>query len=145
MCKFQDKVSFIFKPRNLIWETSVITLLLHAIAVSVDTLFFVLKYIQCIFKNLIVNIFDLDQLYTNLRFVFNLAFILPGFPSVITILVSSANNIGADDLFMADGKLFIYSKNNKGPKTEPYGAPCLILDQFDAKDWPLDLTFNFIH
>jgi hypothetical protein len=72
-----------------------------------------------------------------LRFVFNLAFILPGFPSVITILVSSANKIGVDDLFIADGKSFMYSKNNKGSKTEPCSTPCLILDQFDAKDWPL--------
>jgi hypothetical protein len=134
-------VSSIVKPRNLIWETSVITLLLQANIVSVDTLFFVLKCIQCVFKKLIVNIFDLNQLCTNLRFIFNLA----GFPSVITILVSSANKIGVDDLFMADGKSFIYSKNNTGPKTEPCGTPCLILDQFDAKEWPLDLTFNFTH
>jgi hypothetical protein len=71
MCKFQDNVPSIVKPRNLIWETSVITLLLHANTVSVDTLFFVLKYIQCVFKKIIVNIFDLNQLCTNLRFVFN--------------------------------------------------------------------------
>jgi hypothetical protein len=59
--------------------------------------------------------------------------------------VASANKIDVDDLFMAAGKSFTYSKNNKGPKTEPCDIPCLILGQFDAKDWPLDLTFNFTH
>jgi hypothetical protein len=77
--------------------------------------------------------------------VFNLAYKLSEFLSVITKLVSSANKIGLDDLFMADGKSFIYSKNNRGPKTEPCGTPCLILDQFDVKDWPLSLSFKFTH
>jgi hypothetical protein len=47
--------------------------------------------------------------------------------------VSSAKRIGIADPFMAEGKSFIYSKNNKGPNTEPCGTPCLILDQFDIK------------
>jgi hypothetical protein len=65
-----------------------------------------------------------------------------GSPTVVNLSFLDRNKIGIVDLFMADGKSFIYSKNNKGPKTELCGTPCLILDQFDAKEWPLDLTFN---
>jgi hypothetical protein len=37
----------------------------------------------------------------------------------------------------------MYNENCSGPKTERCGTPCLILDQFEVKAWPLRLTFSF--
>jgi hypothetical protein len=41
--------------------------------------------------------------------------------------------MGVADPPMARRRLMIYSKNNKGPSTDPWGTPCLILGQFDTK------------
>jgi rRNA maturation protein Rpf1 len=48
------------------------------------------------------------------------------------ILVSTEKIIGAEVLFIILGKSFIYERKSRGPKTEPYGAPCLILAQFET-------------
>jgi hypothetical protein len=44
---------------------------------------------------------------------------------VIIILVSSAKRIGLDLLVTVLGKSFIYNKNSKGPKIDPWGTPFL--------------------
>jgi hypothetical protein len=45
------------------------------------------------------------------------------------ILVSSANKVGLDILFIMDGKSLMYNRKNSGMSIEPYGTPCLILSE----------------
>jgi hypothetical protein len=60
------------RPRNLMWETSLISLLLQTSRVSVNTEFFVINCIQWVFNKLIVNKFYLNQLYANCKFSLSL-------------------------------------------------------------------------
>jgi hypothetical protein len=53
---------------------------------------------------------------------------------VIKMLVSSANKIGVDLLFINAGKSFIYIRKSKGPITGPCGTPCLTFSQFGGVD-----------
>jgi hypothetical protein len=60
---------------------------------------------------------------------------------VIKMLVSSANKTGVALLFNNTGKLFIYSRKNKGPMKEPCGTLCLTFSQFDGMDSFLFLLY----
>jgi hypothetical protein len=44
---------------------------------------------------------------------------------VIIMLVSSAKSTGLDLLIIMFGKAFIYKRNNKGPRIDPWGTPFL--------------------
>jgi hypothetical protein len=57
---------------------------------------------------------------------------LVGFEWDNKMLVPSANEIGTDLSFTDLGKSFIKIRTSKGPKTEPWGTPCVILAQFDV-------------
>jgi hypothetical protein len=46
--------------------------------------------------------------------------------TIIGILVLSANIMMSDILLTWMGKSLIYMLKSSGPKTEPYGTPCLI-------------------
>jgi hypothetical protein len=63
-----------------------------------------------------------------------------GLSLLMIILVSSAKITGLYLLTtlrcdMAKGKSFIYSRNNNGPKIDPWGTPFLILPQQEYT-WP---------
>jgi hypothetical protein len=45
------------------------------------------------------------------------------------ILVSSANKVDLDMLFIMDGESLMYNRKNSGLSIEPNGTPCLILSQ----------------
>ena len=47
-------------------------------------------------------------------------------------MVPSTKIIGAEILFIVLGKSFIYRRKSRGPKTVPWGAPCLILAQLET-------------
>jgi hypothetical protein len=47
----------------------------------------------------------------------------------IMTLMSSANNIGSDIEFVLRGRSFIYIMNNRGPRIDPWGAPCFNIPQ----------------
>jgi hypothetical protein len=48
------------------------------------------------------------------------------------ILVSSAKIIGVEVLFIMLGKSFMYIRKSRGPRTEPFGTPCITLAQFET-------------
>jgi len=54
-----------------------------------------------------------------------------GFVFDMTILVSSANNIVSANLFIDNGKSFIYVRKSSGPCTEPCGTPCFTCSQVE--------------
>jgi len=60
------------------------------------------------------------------------------------MLVSSANKIGTDLLLTDLGKLFINMEKSKGPKTEPWEIPHLILAQVDVVILPFSLYSNVL-
>jgi hypothetical protein len=51
-------------------------------------------------------------------FTWSSCVLLPG----INTLISSAYKVILESLFIPNGKLLMYNKNNKGPKTEPWGT-----------------------
>jgi len=51
----------------------------------------------------------------------------------ILTLVSSANNIGSAKEFICNGRSFIYTKNRRGPRMEPWGTPCFNIPQSETK------------
>ena len=54
--------------------------------------------------------------------------------------VSSANNFALED--RSPEKLFMYIKNNTGPKKEPWGTPAVTFRHSDV--WPLRITLCFL-
>jgi hypothetical protein len=46
-------------------------------------------------------------------------------------LVSSANIMGSDKLFIVGGRSFMYIMKSKGPRIDPWGTPCFIVPQFE--------------
>jgi hypothetical protein len=80
--------------------------------------FFVINCIQCVFKKLIDNKFDLNQLYANCKFSLSLVSRISRFAVAIR-LVSSAKRINVVYPSMAKGRSLIYNRNNRGPNTEP--------------------------
>jgi hypothetical protein len=46
-------------------------------------------------------------------------------------LVSSANIMGTDKLFIVGGRSFIWIMKSKGPKIGPCGTPCSLIPQFE--------------
>jgi hypothetical protein len=73
----------------------------------------------------------LNHSLTSAKTLFNLLTNSIGLGLVIMKLVSSAYNTNLAFLAVTVGKLFIYNKNNKGPRIEPCGMPCLTSSQFD--------------
>ena len=57
------------------------------------------------------------------------------------MLVSSANKWNIK-LLEAFGKSLIYNKNNRGPKTDPWGTPQVIGNE--EEEWPLTVTYCFL-
>jgi hypothetical protein len=55
------------------------------------------------------------------------------------MLVSSANKIGFEDLFIVKGKLLMYTKKSNGPRIEPCGTPCLTF--YHSETPPEELLF----
>ena len=63
-----------------------------------------------------------------------------------TTVVSSANKIGVEH-FTELGKSLIYSRNNKGPSTDPCGTPILTvlhtdLVPFISTSWDLSVKYD---
>ena len=54
------------------------------------------------------------------------------------IEVSSAKSLAVDDRFL--DKSLIYTKNNRGPKTDPWGMPASTGNHED--DWPFNKTLG---
>jgi len=48
-----------------------------------------------------------------------------------SILVSSTNNIGTESLFIILIKSFICNRNSSGPRMDPCGTLCLIVDHLE--------------
>ena len=59
-------------------------------------------------------------------------------------LVSSANKIGTDLSFTNLGKSFINMRRSKGPKTGPWGTPCLIVAPVNVAILPFSLHSNVL-
>jgi len=55
------------------------------------------------------------------------------FPLEIIPLVSSANSIGSAREFICNGMSFIYTKNRRGPRMDPWGTPYFNIPQSEAK------------
>jgi hypothetical protein len=87
---FQDSAVSISKPRNLRWETSTISSFLQEIKVLLGAEFFVMNCILKVFKILIDNRFDLNNLSTILRFTQSFVSKVSGLLSLTSRLVSSA-------------------------------------------------------
>jgi hypothetical protein len=47
----------------------------------------------------------------------------------IKTLVSSANIMGFDKLFIVRGRSFMYIIKSKGPRIDPWGTPCFTFPQ----------------
>jgi hypothetical protein len=45
--------------------------------------------------------------------------------------VASANKMGSDKVFIVGGRSFIYKKESKGPKTDPWETPCFTVPHFE--------------
>jgi hypothetical protein len=46
-------------------------------------------------------------------------------------LVSSANIMGSVKVFIVGGRSFIYSMKRKGPRIDPLGIPCFVVNKFE--------------
>jgi hypothetical protein len=46
-------------------------------------------------------------------------------------LVSSANKIGSDKIFIVGGRSFTNNMKSKSPKIDPYGTPCFTVPHFE--------------
>jgi hypothetical protein len=46
-------------------------------------------------------------------------------------LVLSANIMGSVQVFYVGGRSFMHSMKSKGPRIDPWGIPCLVVNQFD--------------
>jgi len=57
--------------------------------------------------------------------------------------VSSANNIGSHTEFILRGRSFIYIMNNRGPRIDPWGAPCFNVPQSEKKIFSCIRWFYF--
>jgi hypothetical protein len=51
----------------------------------------------------------------------------------IITLVSSANNIGSEGEFILKGTSFLYTKNNTGPRIEPWRTPSFTIRQSEEE------------
>jgi hypothetical protein len=51
----------------------------------------------------------------------------------IKTLVSSANIMGFDKLFIVGGRSLMYIIKSKGPRIDPWGTPCFTVPQFEKK------------
>jgi hypothetical protein len=51
-------------------------------------------------------------------------------PEIIT-LVSSANKVGSDKVFIGGGRSFMYIKKSKGPKIDSLGTKCFTVPHFE--------------
>jgi hypothetical protein len=51
----------------------------------------------------------------------------------IKTLVSSANIMGCDKLFIVGGRSFMYIIKSKGPRIDPWGTPCFTVPQSEKK------------
>jgi hypothetical protein len=45
------------------------------------------------------------------------------------ILVTSANNMGSEKVFILEGRLFMYVMKSKGPRIDPWGTLCCFNSQ----------------
>jgi hypothetical protein len=86
--------------------------------------------------------FCLNQLFKILNTVLTLLLKSVGFESDSKMLVSSTNQIGTDLSFRNFGKSNM--RKSKGPKTEPWGAPCSISAQVDVVILPFSLYSNVL-
>jgi hypothetical protein len=65
----------------------------------------------------------------------------------IITLVSPANKMGSDRVFIVGGRSFIYIMKNKGPKIDPWGTLMFYCSHFEEnfpKDFILVFCFLFV-
>jgi hypothetical protein len=61
-------------------------------------------------------------------------------------LVSSTSNNVSDIEFILGERSFIYIRNNKGPRIDPWGTPCFSVPQSEKNTFSCsgDFTSNFL-
>jgi hypothetical protein len=62
-------------------------------------------------------------------------------------LVSSANKIDSNKVFIVEGGSFIHIRKNKGPKIDPWGTTCFTIPHFEenfSNDFISVLCFLFV-
>ena len=107
-------------------------------------LFLVAKLVNWVLVKFKESKFCLNQSFKISNAVVILLFKSLGFEWGNKMLVLSSNRIGTDLSFTNLGKSFINMRRSKGPKTGPWGTPCLIVAPVNVAILPFSLHSNVL-